>query len=291
MTNTEILEAAFRSHEPKMPDRVFDLIPLFARLKAKNHIKPFSGGRSIPEKLTVRHKSIPPEIKAEYGLSQAISSITISHLELVQNDEEALIDLVDCRMNILKGSMVNLMSESVVGDGTRVDPPSLTGLCALIPTTPDLGMAGGIDRKKHKWWRNVAHTIHVDSISEKNIVPAMNEVYDECTNRGGNIDLIIASEDLYSCIHKEKDGVTYSSVTYKGVEIAVEPRMKPRCMFFLDTDHLWLRYHKNRNMIMIFIDTNDLPEDVAFGTSVVWLGNLTASNLFVQGVLSVELSE
>jgi hypothetical protein len=56
-------------------------------------------------------------------------------------------------------------------------------------------------------------------------------------------------------------------------------------MYFLNTDYIYLRPHSQRNFVEIGGDRVN-PNQDALVKLIGWMGNLTASNMFLQGVLT-----
>jgi hypothetical protein len=55
-------------------------------------------------------------------------------------------------------------------------------------------------------------------------------------------------------------------------------------MYFLNTDYLFLRPHRERDMVPLNPDRFAVNQD-AMVKLVAWAGNMTMSNAFLQGVL------
>lgn len=71
----------------------------------------------------------------------------MSGLEMLQNSsKEAIIDLLDGRMDIAEAELMNRIGGDVYLDGTGNAGKNLTGLAAAVPDAPTSGTYGGIDR-------------------------------------------------------------------------------------------------------------------------------------------------
>jgi len=55
-------------------------------------------------------------------------------------------------------------------------------------------------------------------------------------------------------------------------------------MYFLNTDYIFLRPHKDRDMVPLDPDRFSVNQD-AMVKLVAWAGNMTCSNRFLQGVI------
>ena len=95
---------------------------------------------------------------AEFPWKQGSVNVSASGLEVeVQNTgPEAVIPLLEKRIENAKRTAANKMSESVYSDGTGTSGKELTGLQAIVADDPTTGTVGGIDRSDstNVFWRN-----------------------------------------------------------------------------------------------------------------------------------------
>jgi hypothetical protein len=60
-----------------------------------------------------------PISAAQYGITQYASAVSISGLEMIQNSgKEAIIDLLDGRMNVAEAQLANRIGSDIYLDGT-----------------------------------------------------------------------------------------------------------------------------------------------------------------------------
>ena len=79
---------------------------------------------------------------AEYPIRQAALAVSISGLEELQNSgEEAIIDLLEGRIENGEGTFLNGLSLAMYGDGSLTG--SINGLQNLVSETPTSGVIGG----------------------------------------------------------------------------------------------------------------------------------------------------
>ena len=82
-------------------------------------------------------------------------AVSISGLEELQNSgEEAIIDLLESRIENAEDTFMNGMSQGIYGDGTVTG--SVNGLQLLVSASPTSGLVGGIDRSTWTFWQNQA---------------------------------------------------------------------------------------------------------------------------------------
>ena len=96
---------------------------------------------------------------AQFSITQYASAVTISGLEMIQNSgKEAIIDLLDGRMNVAEAQLVNRIGGDIYLDGTGNSGKNITGLAAAVPDSPSTGTYGGINRASFSFWRSVAYS-------------------------------------------------------------------------------------------------------------------------------------
>ena len=109
---------------------------ILQRLDQKGNIKPFSGGNVILQEIMYNDPSTnnansysgyevlnispdSPISAAQYSITQYADSVTMSGLEMLQNSsKEAIIDLLDGRMQVSEARLLNRISGDLYLDGT-----------------------------------------------------------------------------------------------------------------------------------------------------------------------------
>jgi len=221
-----------------------------------------------------------PISAATFSLKQYASAITISGLEMLQNSgKEAIIDLLDGRMKIAEAQLMNRIAGDLYGDGTGNASKNIVGLTAVCDTTPTTGTYGGIDRSLWTFWNNVAYsgvTNGGSAVSASNIQSYMNAVVVQLVRGRDRPDLIIADNNYYKfylqslqSIQRITDekmaGAGFTSLKYFGAGMASDVVLdggigsstynsgsgNANLMYFLNTDYLFFRPHKDRNFVPI----------------------------------------
>jgi len=142
------------------------------RLSKRGKIKTFSGGRTIVQELNYANNqtfqwysgyqvlNIAPSqtfTAAEFPIRQSAVAVSISGLEELQNSgEEAIIDLLESRIENAEETFMNGMSQGIYGDGTVTG--SVGGLQLLVASSPTTGVVGGIDRATWTFWQNQSYS-------------------------------------------------------------------------------------------------------------------------------------
>jgi uncharacterized protein YdbL (DUF1318 family) len=306
-----LLTTTLESRTGKLADNVSDNNALLKRLKERGNIRPVSGGTKIVEELEYGESDsiwytgydkidfTNPQLfsAAEFDLKLLAAPVGISGEELLKNaGKERVIDLLEAKIKNAEKTLKNQMSAAIYSDGTGSGGKQLTGLQALVSDAPTTGTVGGIDRASNEFWRNVAKT---SAVTAENIYAAMNEVYLACS-RGSDVpDLIVADDELYATYEAslgEKQRFTnaklaeagFTNLKFKSADVIYDGGVGGKCpaghMYFLNTEYLRLRPHKERNFKLIGGERMAINQDAIYKI-IGWAGNLTMSNAQLQGVL------
>ena len=149
---SEIVATTVESRRKSLADNVTNNNALLRQLKKRNRIKPFTGGTSILQPMHYAENSTytrfsgyqPLNVQpsrvitaAEYKMKQVAEAITISGEEdLMNSGPEAVIDLLEGRIENAFSSMSNGMSTDVYSDGTADSGKQITGLKAQVAVAP-----------------------------------------------------------------------------------------------------------------------------------------------------------
>ena len=311
-----VLATTLSSRTGKLADNVTNNNALLYRLKERGNIRPLDGGAKILEELEYGESDYTwysgydtisttnPEIfsAAEYEWKFLAAPIGCSGEELLKNSgKERQIDLMEAKIRNAEKTLKNQMSVGIYSDGTGSSGKQLTGLKALVADAPTTGTVGGINRATsgNEFWRNISLTAST-SLTTATIYDAMNKVFLSCSRGTDKPDLIVASDDLYSLfeaslvpeqrfVNAKMADVGFQNLKFKGADVIYDGGMKGACpskhMYFLNTEYLRLRPHKDRNFKLIGEKERMAINQDAVYKIIGWAGNLTMSNAQLQGVL------
>jgi hypothetical protein len=288
-------------------------------LQQKGNVNPFSGGNVILQEImyndtTTNNASsysgyevlnISPDSPisaAQYSITQYASSVTMSGLEMLQNSsKEAIIDLLDGRMQVSEARLLNKISGDLYLDGTGNGGKNITGLGASIPDVATSGVYGGIDRANWTFWRPTVTS--GTTVTALNIQGLMTSTAIQLVRGTDKADLIIADNNFYSLyvqslqaiqrITSEESGAAgFASLKFYGGGTSADVvlgggvggQATANHMFFLNTDYIFFRPHKERNFVPIGGERQAINQD-AVVKLIGWAGNLTCSNQQLQGLL------
>jgi hypothetical protein len=322
---SDIIATTIQSRSGELADNVTNNNPLLLKLKSKGNVRPFSGGNVILEEIMYNDSSTnntssysgfetlnispnSPISAAQYSIAQYASAVTISGLEMLQNSgKEAIIDLLEGRIKVAEAQLANRINLDLYGNGTGNGGKNLTGLAAAVADSPTSGTYGGINRATWSFWQNQAFSGVTNggaAVSAANIQSYMTQLAIKLVRGTDKADLIVADNNYYNlyvnslqAIQRVTDpemagsgfaslkfygGGTSADVVLGGGIGAQEPANH---MYFLNTDYIFFRPHKDRNFVPIGGERQSVNQD-AIVKLIGWAGNLTSSGAQFNGVLT-----
>jgi hypothetical protein len=227
---------------------------------------------------------------------------------MLQNSgKEAIIDLLEGRIKVAEAQLANRINLDLYGNGTGNGGKNLTGLAAAVADSPTSGTYGGINRATWSFWQNQAFSGVTNggaAVSAANIQSYMTQLAIKLVRGTDKADLIVADNNYYNlyvnslqAIQRVTDpemagsgfaslkfygGGTSADVVLGGGIGAQEPANH---MYFLNTDYIFFRPHKDRNFVPIGGERQSVNQD-AIVKLIGWAGNLTSSGAQFNGVLT-----
>jgi hypothetical protein len=230
----------------------------------------------------------------------------MSGLEMLQNSgKEAIIDLLDGRMNVSEARLLNRIAGDIYLDGTGNGGKNITGLAAAVADT-NTNTYGGIDRSTWSFWKNVSYSGVTNggaAVSAANIQQYMTALAIQLVRGNDKADLIVADNNYYSLyvnslqaiqrIASADEGAAgFASLKFYGggtsadvvLDGGIGANATANHMWFLNTKYIFLRPHKDRNFVPIGGERQAINQD-AIVKLIGWAGNMTCSGAQFQGVL------
>ena len=332
-TVTDIIATTIQSRSGELADNFTNNNALLRRLKSKGNVKPFSGGNVILQEIAYNDSTTAnvnsysgfvllniqpnsPISAAQFSITQYASAVTLSGLEMLQNSgKEAIIDLLDGRISVAEGQLMNRVSNDIYTDGTGNSGKNITGLKAAVADA-GTGTYGGIARASFSFWANQFYSGATNggaAVSAANIQQYMTALAIKMVRGQDKTDLIVADANYYQfyvnslqAIQKVSDpseaGAGFASLKFYGGGMAADVVLdgglytggdsvnaswsgaSANHMYFLNTNYIFLRPHKDRNFVPIGGERQAVNQD-AIVKLIGWAGNLTCSNASLQGVL------
>lgn len=336
---SEIVTTTLRNRTGSLQDNVSRNNALLARLNKRGRIKTFSGGRTIVQELDYANNQSfiwysgyqtlntnPSQVftAAEFPIRQAALAISISGLEELQNSgEEAIIDLLESRVENGERTFLNGLSNGLYGDGSVAN--SIGGLQLLIAASPSTGTVGGIDRSQWPFWRNVSFSALTNggsAASAANIITYMDAIWVQLIRGRDYPDLIVFDNNLYKFYLQAMQSIQrvqtetaapelaelgFQTLKYLSADVVCDGGYQGQSGdplpfevassgtavggaptstgYFLNTNYVHWRPHSKRNMVPLDPDRFSMNQD-AMVRLLGWAGNATISNAFLQGVLT-----
>lgn len=315
---SEIVTTTLEARSKKLADNVTKNNAILFRLNEKGKVKPLSGGRQIYQELEYAENGTfgwysgydplnisPSDVftTAVYDWKQASSAVSINGLEQLQNSgDSALIDLLEARIENAERSMKNGIATALYGDGTAAGGKAIGGLSLLVPDAPALGTVGGINRANWAFWRSQKYAGVADggaAVTSANIQTYMNRLYLSIVRGTDRPDLIMADNNYFRLYwesltavqrftNEKLSGTGFDNLKYMNADVVFDGGIGGGCpanhMFFLNTDYLYLRPHKDRQFTPLGTDRFSTNQD-AMVKLIGWAGNMTLSGAMFQGVL------
>ncbi len=323
---SDIIATNIQSRSGELADNVTNNNALLRRLKERGNVKTFSGGNVILQEIMYTDSATDntnsysgyevlnvsqnsPISAAQFSITQYAAAVSISGLEMIQNSgKEAIIDLLDGRMQVAEAQLANRISQDIYLDGTGNSGKNITGLGAAVPDAPSSGTYGGINRATWSFWRSVAYSGTTDglaAVSASNIQKYMDSVAVQLIRGTDKPDLIVCDNNYYSlylqslqAIQRITDGgnsgvgAGFASLKYYGAGMASDVVLDggigndatANHMWFLNTKYLMFRPHVDRNFVPIGGERQAVNQD-AIVKLIGWAGNMTSSGPQFCGVL------
>lgn len=318
---SEIITTTLRNRTGKLADNVSKNNALLTRLRSKGNIKPVDGGRTIVQELeyaenaTFRRYSgyetlniSPSDVfsAAEFNYAQAAVAVSISGLEMLQNSgKNAIIDLLESRIKNAERTLANNIATDIYSDGTADSGKQIGGLQLLVSDSPATGTIAGIDRATYSFWRNISFDATTDggaAATAANIISYMTRVYVQLVRGTDKPDLLVADNNYWRLYHDALQSIQrigddsdvakagWQSLKFMSSDVVLDGGYQGTSggaptnhMYFLNTDYLFFRPHRDRNFAPLDPDRFAVNQD-AMVKLIGFAGQLTGSNLRLQGV-------
>ncbi|HEX7960690.1 MAG TPA: phage major capsid protein [Terriglobales bacterium] len=333
---TDIIATTIQNRSGVLADNTENNNAVLRELKRKGNVRPFGGGNVILEELmyidpsqinvnsysgyeTLNVGENSPISSAQYSIAQYAGAVTMSGLQMLQNSgKEAIIDLMEGRMQVTEKQLMNRIDYDLYQNGTGNGGKNLTGLAAAIADTPTSGTYGGIDRQLWTFWQNQFYRGVTDggaAVSAANIQAYLTTLALRCVRGSDMPDLYVGSSNYYtfyvnslqaiqritSANGDTKAGAGFPTLSFSGggmnakvvlgggINGAVNTDSttggEPTSHFYLiNTDYLYFRPHRDRNFVPIGGERQSVNQD-AIVKLIGWAGNLTSSGPQFCGVL------
>lgn len=311
---TDIITSSIESRTGEIADNVLKNNALLYKLQKRGNVKPISGGSVILQEISFQENSnfewysgydqlsvqaADVITSAKFDFKQCACPVVISGLEELQNSgKEAILDLLDARMNVAESTMENNMAAGVYSDGTGFGGKQIIGLALAVSLTPSSGVYGGIDPNIWTFWQNQLQS--AGTMSAATIQLNMNALFNNCTRGKDMPDLAVADTNLFGLFEQSLQAIQritstelgdlgFQNLKYKGMDVVLDGGVggfaPANIMYMLNTKYIFLRPHAKRNMVPLS-NGRRLPVNQDAELEILaWAGAFTCSGRRFQGVL------
>ena len=313
---TDIIATTIQSRTKQIADNVTKNNALLARLNERGNVKPFGGGNVIMQELSFAENGnagfysgydLLPVATAdvisasEFNIKQLACPVVMSGLEMLQNSgQEQFIDLLEARLNVAESTMANKLAESIYSDGTGSSGKEVTGLNAAVPSDPTTGTYGGIDRATYTFWRSGLYDFSTEGVtaSATTIQAALNSVWGSLVRGADRPDLVVLDNTYWTYYmgslqaqQRFTDATTgnlgFPTLKFMDADVVLDGGIggfaPTGTGFMLNTKYLFLRPHRDRNMVALSPKARYATNQDAEVQILGWAGNLTCSGAQFQG--------
>jgi hypothetical protein len=315
---SDIVATTIESRTRQIADNVTNNNALLKKLEQRGKIKTFSGGSKILQELSFAENAnggwysgydiLPVGVAdvisaSEFDIKQAAVPVVISGLEMLQNSgKEAFIDLLESRMEVAESTLANIISAGIYSDGTGAGGKEITGLDAAVPLDPTTGVYGGIDRAVWTFWQSKVS----NQADYTDLQSNMNALWASLCRGSDRPDIIIMDNlfwgEYVATLQANQrfmdpgvGNLGFPTLKFMGCDVVLDGGIHfpsiasggvgagANTAFFLNTNYLHYRPHKDRNMVPLSPNRRYATNQDAEVQILAWAGNLTCSGSAFQG--------
>jgi len=297
-------------------DQIFNATPFWYYMTKQGKRRTESGGRWIEIPLqyakneTVRYfgkgdtidiNDTQPLTVARWDWKYIAGSIVRYFVDDQRNrGQAAAINMMNAKLDNLKGSMIDVLETSLFHDGTADTGKEIDGLGNIVANLPTTGTVGGIDRATYTWWRNNYQSLTGLSAAV-NLRKYMSTMFNNCGQQGEGVTrfptILVTSQTVYEYYESETLEIArinigdknladlgFGDLAYKGRPLTWSPALIAASMYFLNTNFIeWVADPIANFDMTDWKPIVDQPNDRV--AQIVTVGDLLCSNCKRQGVI------
>jgi len=318
---TDIIATTIQNRSGVIADNVTKNNALLTYIKRSGNVKKFRGGNVILQELSFAENSnaswysgyetLPVAASdvisaASYNIKQAAVPVTISGLEQLQNaSKEAIIDLLEARIQVAEATLANMIAAGIYADGTGYAGKEIDGLRQQVIATPT-NTVGGIDRNASigAFWKNQVFDISdsgTGALSSSNILTYMNTLWAKQVRGNDRPNLVVMDNAAWGFFMGALQAVQrftnttdansgFVTLKYMDADVVLDGGISTNhvaasTLYMLNTKYLHYRPHADRDAVALSPGKRYAVNQDAEVSILAWAGNLTASNLSLQGIM------
>lgn len=313
---SDIVATTIQNRSRSIADNVTRNNALLSRLSQRGNVKPFGGGSTILQELSFAengnaafysgYDNLPVAAQdvisaSEWAIKQLACPVVMSGLEMLQNSgREQFIDLLEARINVAESTMANRLAQSVYSDGTGSGGKELVGLNAIAPSNPATGTVGGIDRATWSFWRSKLYDFSDNTVTPgpTTIQAALNTLWANLVRGSDRPDLVVLDNNYWGFFmvslqanqrftDPQSGNLGFPSIKFMDADVVLDGGIGGYCPqntgFMLNTKYLFLRPHRDRNMVSLSPTKRYATNQDAEVQILAWAGAMTTSGGQFQG--------
>lgn len=315
---SEIVTTTLENRAKDIVDNYTHNTALMFRMNDRGNKKLLSGGRTIVREISYAENGTfefysgydqlnisPSDVftAAEYNWKQAAIAVSWSGLEQLQNSgPEAVLDLLEERIQNAEGTFIDNLSTGLYSDGTGYAGKQIGGLQLIVSDT-GLGTVGGISANTWSFWRNQIYDFSNNSLvaSAATIQKGMNAIWLATKRNRDQVDLFVADNNYYTFYWESLQAqqrfadsklaeAGFDNLKFKNADVVADGGLggdaPANRMYALNTKYLRLEVHRDRDVVPLGPGERSSVNQDATVKLVGWAGNMTCSNRRQQGVLT-----
>lgn len=248
---------------------------------------------------------------AEFTPKLAAVSVVLSGEDILQNSGSTaqLENIMEVHLEAAEQELEDRFTEDLHSDGTADGGKQIGGLQLALPTTVNSGTYGGISRSTNAIWRTSSYDANsyfsgYTQVNATSIRPMFEQIMIERSRGKKGPDLLLSSQEHYlafsaamAAIQRVTDGgekgkLGFPSLKFYGagksldvvLEGGIGSAMPSNTTYFIDSDSLRFRYHKDRNFAKFGGKQTPINQD-AVVQHIGFYGELTMVNPLHQAKL------
>ncbi len=226
---------------------------------------------------------------AFYAWKQGSTSVSVNGRELQQE-----------KITQAAASLTDIVATGAYSDGTGTSSKQLTGLEAMIETTPGTVSYGSVATGNTAWRNQVQTSVGAAAV---NLLPKLRTAYNDCKQGKGGAssapDFIVTTQT----VHESFEALMYPQVRYqqnpsggadagidtlkfKGADVVWDDYCTSGMMYLLNSNHITMFVHSDANFSMAEGGFQKPINQDALVTQIFFQGNLATDNRRKLGKLS-----
>jgi len=186
---------------------------------------------------------------AQYDWKQYYGLITIDGITEAKNSgKEALIDILDTRMEVLRMTISEHLDRMFLGDGSGNSGKDFLGLKAIVSASdPSVGSLGGIPVATNDWWTSTVEAT-AEAFSAWGLA-GMATAFNSASEGNDHPTNILTTQAVFEAFEASQTSIQrsmdpevldagFQNLLYKGVPLVFDKYVDAGYMYFVNTKYI-----------------------------------------------------